>query len=164
LEGALSRDNRPLPAFARALWKIDRKYVPLAIRLAVKSLPQGSALGLLEEIGPEAAEAVPAIISSLAKRDLRFNPYASPELRALRAIGRPTVPALAESLTSEDVIIRSLAAETLGRIGADARAALPALEKALSDEDDEVRREAAKALRKIRGAAVPADPAAESRP
>jgi len=165
LEGALSRDKRPRPAFFRALWKIDRKYVPLSLR-AVKSLPQESALVLLEEIGPEAAEAVPAIISFLvsAKRDLRFSPYGSPELRALAAIGGPAVPALVDGLAKEDVILRVLAAETLGKIGADAETAVPALEKALSDEDDEVRREAAKALRKIRGAAAPAGPAVEDRP
>ena len=164
LNEALSRAGYPFPPFARALWKIDRNYVSLAVRVGIEGLLQKCAITLLAEIGPEASEAAPALIRSLKSRmkELHLNPYGSPEIRALAAIGGAAVPELAEALTSQDVILRVIAADTLGRIGADARAAIPALEKALSDEDDEVRREAAKALGKIRGAA--AAPAARSHP
>jgi HEAT repeat protein len=161
---ALSDPQLHFTPFARALWKIDRRQAPAVVRAANAFLTQeeytGGAASILEEIGPEAKDAVPALIKHLSEE--RDEPSTDSPARALAAIGPPAVPALVEVLAGDDMVLSSIAAETLGRIGAGAAAAIPALEKAVSGEDDEVRREAVKALGRIRksGAPPPQGPSA----
>lgn len=127
-------------------------------------------LGLL---GPDAADAVPALVKFLAGLKIpdRVTPGDPPPFdratgwriaatrRTLVAVGPKAAPAVAGLLTHDSPAVRSLGAITLGELGPDAAAAVPALAKALADDSPAVRSVAAIALGKIGPAAAAAVPA-----
>jgi HEAT repeat protein len=143
------------------------------------------AVAALGEMGPQAREAVPALVEAL--RDVRIRdevlkalgnigsetPEAAPAyleslriegLRMLAAeklerIGRPAVPTLIDALKDEDPDIRETAARILGNLGPQADQAVPALTAALKDPDRGVSVQAAIALGKIGPRAKAAVPA-----
>ena len=114
-----------------------------------------AAANALVEIGPQAVDAVPALIQALRNEeedsDLRQAASA-----ALGAIGSEAVPALVQALADEDEHVRWAAASALRDSGPDAVDAVPALVQALQDEHEDVRQAAASALGKIGPQAVPA--------
>lgn len=87
---------------------------------------------ILLRLGPEAKEAVPALIAA-------FKDSEDPDLRreivySLALIGPPSEPAvelLIENLSSEDPELRSVSTYALGKIGPSAKEAVPTLRKAL---------------------------------
>jgi HEAT repeat protein len=105
---------------------------------------------ILGEIGPDAAEAVPALVEVL-KADQR------PEVRreavlALAAIGPAAagaVPPLVEALADKDTAIGASAAYALGCVGPQAKEALPALAKSLENADPFLKTASGWALAKI---------------
>jgi HEAT repeat protein len=109
-----------------------------------------AAAAALEALGPNAHDAVPAMVQALLIGD--------PDNRvsvmfALQAVGpenaAPAVPNLVQDLGHSDARVRRIAAHTLGRLGGYAQAAVPALRRALGDEDQEVRINASEALLNI---------------
>lgn len=118
-----------------------------------------AAAALLARLGPDAASAVPALITAIRQTyPPQFDP-SQPVLpapaadlaywQALAAIGQPAVTALAELLQHEHPLVRLLAANTLGEIGPEAAAAGDALKKALQDRFGDVAIEAAAALLRV---------------
>ena len=112
-----------------------------------------SAVKALARIGPEAKEAVPALIAALKDKDDGVRSFAA---EALGRIGKEAVPALIVALKDQNAGVRNSAVYTLGRIGPEAKEVVPALIAALKDKDDGVRSFAAEALGRIGKEAVPA--------
>lgn len=105
----------------------------------------------LGEMGPAAAEAVPALRQAL-KDDLPYVRVRS--VQALARIGAPAVPAFIDALQNSDGDVRATAAGALAQIGEPASPAIPALLKALDDRDSTVRSRAATALEHIGAASA----------
>ncbi len=115
----------------------------------------------LEELGPAAKEAIPALEQTLkSEQDLGICIAAA---SALAAIGPEGVPALTSALTLAVYDKQWSILQALGKLGPAAKSAVPALMKLLRTEVPHdflgVRREAASSLGKIgpeAGAAIPA--------
>ncbi len=121
------------------------------------------ALGVLGDLGPQAAEAIPTLSALLADPSVGWNAAA-----VLRTVGNAAVPALAEALRTDSPEVRHRAAWALVGLGP---AAAPAAERlvALLEEsssrripepfagwEEETHETAARALRDIGTAAIPA--------
>jgi HEAT repeat protein len=149
-------------AAALALWKRshDRKVVPwLCDSLKQKTHPfylHDRIADALGEIGPDAAAAVPTLISTI-------NWHGSDAaMRALGRIGRKAeaaAPILANQLShrGEDGMTRA-AARALGEIGKASEQILGALRDALEYDDYETKIAAAKAIRRLHGDIEPTIP------
>jgi len=112
-----------------------------------------AAADALAESGPQAVDAVPALLQALKneERDWALRQAASD---ALGAIGSEAVPALIEALADEDEQVRRAAAGALRDMGPQAGDAIPALIQTLRDKD--VSMDAASALGEIGPQAIPA--------
>lgn len=88
------------------------------------------ALCALQELGPEAAPALPDLIAALSDADLGFRTHT---VLALVGIGADAVSPLLEALATPDEDLRKAIVVTLGRLGPQAAPAVPAL-TALLDE------------------------------
>jgi hypothetical protein len=110
-----------------------------------------SAINAVGKIGPEAREAIPALIETIRqtrnhdKRILLACNY------ALLAMGKEIVPNMISLLKDDEWEMRRGAAWILGKLGPEAKDAVPALTEALSDSNPAVRTKAAEALKKIKG-------------
>ena len=144
---------------ANALWRINSAYVPLALSVFIEMLNQRSLRGdilalALDEMGPPAKQALPALARLLDEQDPQVRLAAAKAFwhidpdHVSRAV--PVLGILAEELFWQ----RVSAIKLLGEIGPAARAALPQLQTCLKDEDEEVRAVAAQAVRTISGAAA----------
>jgi hypothetical protein len=151
------------PADAR-WWSVNklRGYKELAVRplaIALEDKDESvrtKAFSALREIGPAAAEAVPALIEALKDKDKRVRRYAAEALGEIGPKAEKAVPVLINALKDKDEYVRSNAAFALGKIG---KKAVPVLIQALKDKDKSVRYEAAWALGKIGPKAEKAIPA-----
>ena len=140
-----------------ALVNLGRPAVPVLIR-SLKSDNDDirlQAVQALSRIGPEAEEAVPALIDVLKNRKLTKTEskldkadwmISSDAGGALASIGTPAIPALADALRDKREYVRFDAGSALSRIG---EPAVHALVEALRDEQPAVRFEAARALERI---------------
>jgi HEAT repeat protein len=110
-----------------------------------------SAINAVGKMGPEAREAIPALIETIRqtrnhdKRILLACNY------ALLAMGKEIVPSMISLLKDDDLEMRRGAAWILGKVGPEAKDAVPALTEALNDSNPAVRTKAAEALKKIKG-------------
>jgi HEAT repeat protein len=136
-------------ACAKAIWSIQgeaRQAVPVLIAALREPVSWEAAL-ILASIGPNASNAVPALIERLkhekVPRPLRETPVAA---LALGQIGAAAVPALIETLASSNPRVRTSAALALGYVGPQASGATPQLVDLLSDSDGDVRRAATLSL------------------
>lgn len=137
-----------------AIWALTiggRKAVPVLVRClqAEGAAPEG-AMNALSAIGPDASEAVPALLAHVvAPANSAWS------MAAIRALGEiksgEAVPELVKQLASATVDIRLVAAEALGDIGPPARDAVPLLLPMLNDQASGVRCAAARALGKLGG-------------
>jgi HEAT repeat protein len=110
----------------------------------------------LRAMGPEAADAVPALADALARGGRQLRLDAMFVLEGIGAQASAAIPSLVEALRDEDLDISAQAAETLGALGYEA---VPALVTALEDEDWRVRQAACQALGIIAADATEAVPA-----
>ncbi len=95
---------------------------------------------LLYRLGPEAAEAVPALTEALQEpvnnaNDAAFRVETQMALAAIGPAAAPAVEELIKSLDSDDADIRATASYALGKIGAEAASAVDALRDRLQDLD-----------------------------
>jgi HEAT repeat protein len=119
-------------------------------------LVRGNAIASLAMIGPDAAEAVDALIPFLAAGPQRSN-----AAYALGSIGEAAVaaiPALMEALDDPEPYTRNTAANALGLIGPGAADAVPAIIRMLDDPDGVARVGAANGIGLMGVAATPAVP------
>jgi hypothetical protein len=105
----------------------------------------------LQDVGPEAAYAVPTLIQALSDEDGHVRKVAATALGQIGPEAVDAVPALIQALGDKDVIVRHMAAAALGQIGPEAVDAVPALIQALGHWDLAVRTDSYLALRKITG-------------
>jgi HEAT repeat protein len=112
---------------------------------AVAELLQGGpdARDRLRSLGPEAADAVPALADAVARGERQLRLDAMFVLEGVGAHARAAIPCLVEALHDEDMDVSAQAAETLGALGYEA---VPALTGALEDPDWRCRQAACQAL------------------
>jgi len=115
----------------------------------------------LRFIGPNAKEAVPALVKGLSSTDAYVRVSAVSPLGRIGPEARAAVPALVKALEDSDADVRRLAAWALGEIGPEDPETLSALEKVLKDADPNVRNSATMTLKKIRGSAPAPDAPSE---
>ncbi len=150
----VDRSEKPIVALIEAL-HYERK------NRSIQDLVRQFAAASLEELGPTAKEAVPALEQTLkSEQDLGICIAAS---SALAAIGPEAVPALTSALTNAVYDKRWPILQALGKLGPAAKEAVPVLMEVLQNQVLHdflgVRREAAETLGKIgpeARAAVPA--------
>lgn len=110
-----------------------------------------AAAEVLAQLGPEAAEAAPALATALADRSWTGREVAAVALGEMGEKARPHIATLCEALQGDpEPQVRLAAARALGKIAARCPPAVgelrPALVRALDDSDPNVRAEAAEAL------------------
>jgi HEAT repeat protein len=152
-----------LDAVPRLIAALREVKAPRWVKGGATAETRRAAAQVLREIGPQAAEAVPALISALGDTDAGVREAATD---ALSAIGPPSVPALLAALRNVkarrwtkwrlNAEIRQAVVRALGQIGPPA---VPALITALGDPNQDVRRGTAEALGQIGSPAVDAMPA-----
>ena len=119
---------------------------------------RADAARVLAERGPDAREAVPALINAISDATAEGQPadgvVVVEATRALLAIGPgardQAIESLTRALRTAPALGRVHAAQALGELGSEGRAAIPALESALLDKEQWVRETADEALRKIK--------------
>jgi HEAT repeat protein len=122
---------------------------PLERRLASHALAQ---------IGPEAPEAVPALIETLLDPASFVRVWAAAALARVQPENPDAIPALVAGTHDRISFVRSLAAWHLGRLGAThpgIESVVPELRELLSDNDPSVRAEALVALENLAGKGAP---------
>ena len=112
------------------------------------------AVRIIERFGPEAEEAVPALIELLGEKvssdeDRLLRSHVQFALGVIGPEAKGAVPLLIESLSSDDDDVRNSACYALAKFGPAAQAAVPALRKDLKSEDEFVRLASVWALLKI---------------
>jgi HEAT repeat protein len=138
---------------ARAIGNIAPRRAPFAVAGLAKLLLhiddnlRLAAAATLEAMGPDAKEAMPAIVKAIGSGDAETR---AASMYILVSVGadnaRPAVQALIESLSDHDPRVRRAAADVLGKIAPVSADAVPALRRALEDDDQEVRMHASEAL------------------
>jgi HEAT repeat protein len=125
----------------------DRELAPVFAEMLTQvedGETRSNAASALEEFGPDAEAAIPALVAALEDQ----GPWvADTAERALYRLGAPAIPLLIEALENNNSEVGLRAARALGMMGSDGTPAIPALTKAL--EDSSIRAEAALALWRI---------------
>ena len=136
--------------FRIKLWSLWPRFSPQTRRYFAKKYPppaaeytRESAAHALGLLGPQARNAIPALIRALRDKEGRVHVEAS---WALSRIGPEAVPALVVALQDKDARARQAAIGSLSQIGLASRLALPELVQRLEDTDEPVRNSAAYAL------------------
>ncbi len=137
MQGLQATNPEKIMPIVEALASLGKKIVPACIRSLEEKRPlRFYALLVLIRIGPDAADAVPALMATL---DDTEPPLRRESLFALGAVGAQAAKAtdkIVSKLTDEDADVRSAACYALGKIGPGAQAALPALAKLMDSEDE----------------------------
>jgi HEAT repeat protein len=101
--------------------------------------------------GPDAAQAVPALVDALASSHALLRQNSALALGRIGPAARAAVPALTDVLRDPEWTVRRQAAMALGEIGPDAAVAAPTLQRLTKDPDRLVRKAAQEALAKVQG-------------
>jgi len=110
-----------------------------------------SAINAVGKIGPEAKDAIPALIETIRQTRNHDKKILLGCNYALLAMGKEIVPYMISLLKDDEWEMRRGAAWILGEVGPEAKDAVPALTEALNDSNPEVRTRAAEALKKVKG-------------
>jgi HEAT repeat protein len=142
-----------------ALAAIGPPAVPALLELSADADPEvrRHAYEVLEDMGPDAADAVPVLVGrlrTLPEDDLRFDLQS-----ALGEMGPAAVAPLVGLTADPAPPVRAQAASVLGRLDPPPVGAVPALARLLDDPAPEPRHQAVAALGEIGPAAAPAVPA-----
>ncbi|MHB8952480.1 MAG: HEAT repeat domain-containing protein [Pirellulaceae bacterium] len=144
------RDPAKLMEIVDALASLGPRVVPLCIQSLEERGPlRFYALQLLIKVGPEAAPAVPALVTTLHDPEPQLRREALFALGAIGAASATATDTIATLLTDKDEEVRHAACYALGKIGPEARAALPKLRAAMETEDEFLRLAAVWASLKI---------------
>jgi HEAT repeat protein len=144
-----SADDAALPPLRKAIAAIGAPAVAAVARLLEDADPalRLRAAQTLEEIGPNAKAATPALVAALLGESKELAEAAG---RVLAKLGADAVPPLIEALKDERAAARASAARLLGQLGAPAALpALAALKPLEKDPDPAVQAAAKEALAKI---------------
>ena len=143
---AAQRSRAPAPP-PPALSYSDADVARLAKQLQAATIrARAAAARGLARIGPQASQAVPALLHARTRGSEGIEARAAID-KALKAIGPAAVPHLVAALKSGGETVRFHAAQALGTLGPKAEAAVPDLAAALeSDGHRGVRASAARAL------------------
>jgi HEAT repeat protein len=109
-------------------------------------------------LGPEAKEAISALLVALKAKDAELRWNAARTLGKIGPTAKEAVPALIAGLRDDNPFVREHCAESLGEIGPAASVAVAQLVVVLRDPAWRVRRDAARSLGQIGPAARPAVP------
>jgi HEAT repeat protein len=133
---------------AEKLAKYGRSVVPaITVMLQDDNVWAAHALGL---IGPEAEDAVPALIKSLRQgADGGVRGFSASALRQIGPAAVPAIPALIGALKDKHGNTRMHAAEALGFLSTGEKDVIEALTAALQDVDETVRKAADRSLKRI---------------
>jgi HEAT repeat protein len=135
IEGLRDRDVKVAKYSASALGEIGAvtpAVVPALGRALDDPRIQHSVLGALWKIGPDAAAAVPALVTALKDDNEAVRQAAAHALQLIGEGAKDSVPALIDALSHDrNGGVRADAARTLGAIGPPAVVAIPALVDAL---------------------------------
>ncbi|OIN98396.1 hypothetical protein COY52_10600 [Candidatus Desantisbacteria bacterium CG_4_10_14_0_8_um_filter_48_22] len=111
-------------------------------------IPKWGIFMAIDGIGPDAAEAIPALVGSL--NDEVLGSSAAMTLGIIGSKAKPVVSALLKALeTGKDKRMKVNVIQSLGKIGSRAGNVISALVKAMKDPDSGIRVEAAEALGRI---------------
>ena len=114
-----------------------KRVVPLCIRSVEEKRPlRKYAIQVLIQIGPDASEAVPALIGTLDDSDAELRQEALFGLGAMGSAAADAVSAIAKRLADNEPDVQYAACYALGKIGPPAASALPALQQAMQASDD----------------------------
>src|SRR5262249_27396140 len=119
---------------AQALRRIGKPAVPELISGLKDEALHSTVSSIIAEIGPDAAEAVPALTKLLNSKDPEAQREAILALAAIGPDAKATAPALLKSLSDSSFPYRPAAAYALGKIGY--KEAIPELKKALNTRDN----------------------------
>jgi HEAT repeat protein len=125
------------------------KATPWIVKALQNDKLRGYALQVLSMIGPDAAEAVPALTRMLESSDAETRREAQFALAAIGPAAAPAVPQLSQALSSNSQEVQYSAIYALGRIGEQAKDACPELMKILDREEEFPRIAAIWALSRI---------------
>jgi HEAT repeat protein len=113
------------------------------------------ALRELDDLGPKAAEAAPAVIIQLDHSSSQVRTYAAHVLASIGPAAQPGVAALIRAVVDPDPVVRREAVRALVAVGAEVHLAVPVLGRAMDDTDPAVRARALEGLSRLGEAAVP---------
>lgn len=115
-----------------------------------------NSVGAIAAIGPEAQEAIPALVRDLGSRASRYREQTLLRTSyALTRIGPAAIPPLIEGLRGNDSMLRAGSARALGGMGEAAKEAIPALIENIAHNEANVQREVVDALTAIGPGAKP---------
>jgi hypothetical protein len=107
---------------------------------------QGWTARSLGAVGPEAKQAVPALLRGVTNSSVRVRTQTIVALSFIRSDMGAVVPALTECLNAPNTLVRLSACTALANLGTDAKAGVPTLAKLLNDPNHDVRAGAANAI------------------
>jgi hypothetical protein len=155
----IKREDRPTPKARIAAAKdggiafLERHRVikprPHSMFIDWKESYRSLAQGALDELGPEAKAAIPALIQMLGTKGPTtndFSPISGTAYLLLPKMAPASIPPLIDSLSSTDLQVYALAAGALGEIGPQASAAIPVIQTRLADTNVMIRIGAARVL------------------
>jgi HEAT repeat protein len=143
------KDDSPLVRVraAQALWRINRDKEVVGVLAEALADRDGkvraAAAKAVGDVGPSAADAVPALIDLLAEPG---GALAGTAAESLRVIGDAAVPHVVKALGHKDLVVRRKLCEFLGWRLVPTPDVLPALRERLDDEDGRTRVKAAQAV------------------
>jgi len=115
-----------------------------------------SCLRVLESLGPDAADAVPVIITQLDTESPRVREVAAKALGRIGSRPNESLPALERLLLDPRSFVRAAAASSCGRFGPNSKRIVPQLINSLSDDYADVKTSAVFALGELGPVAVEA--------
>lgn len=107
---------------------------------------QGWTARSLGAVGPEAKQAVPALLRGVTNSSVRVRTQTIVALSFIRSDMGAVVPALTERLNDPNTLVRLSACTALANLGTEAREGVPTLAKLLNDPNHDVRAGAANAI------------------